>query len=238
MDAMTLRDAKEPSQLGAIGDSRSLSHLAYEALSDYLVDGGLEPGDRLAEVQLANALGVSRGPIRQALQQLAAEGWVEIRPRFGAFVAQRDRKSANDFFLVRHNLEVLAARQAATNRTDDDLAHLRRCIEDARERASAIPEGSSRSEAQARQFHRETSVRFHELIAEATHNDTLRDLLHVLVKKTRWYFTPGVLGHSPRAWREHEELVAALEAGDPAECEAMMDLHMQRTLASYLENLD
>jgi DNA-binding GntR family transcriptional regulator len=59
----------------------------------------------------------------------------------------------------------------------------------------------------------------------------------VLVKKTRWYFTPGVLGHSPRAWREHEELAAAIESGDVAQCTALMNLHMERTLATYLENM-
>lgn len=231
------RETKDAALLGAIGDSRSLSHLAYEALADYLVEGGLEAGDRLAEVQLAKSLGVSRGPIRQALQQLASEGWVEIRPRFGAFVAQRDRKSANDFFSVRQNLEVLAAGQAAENRTEEDLRLLRACVEDAQARALQIPEGESRSGVEARRFHRETSVQFHELIAEATHNDTLRDLLHVLVKKTRWYFTPGVLGHSPRAWAEHTELVAAIESGNAATCAALMGQHMDKTLATYLENM-
>ena len=225
-------------QLGSIGDASSLARMAYEALSDYLVDGPLKAGDRLVEVQLATALGVSRGPIRQALQQLAAEGWVEIRPRVGAFVAHRDRKSAIDFFTVRHNLEVLAAGQAALDRTDEDLVALRECISSAREMANEVFESPGRPGERARQFHREGSVRFHELMAQASHNDTLRDLLHVLVKKTRWYFSPGVLGHSGRAWHEHDELMEALEARDADRARAVMDRHMDNTLASYLENLD
>lgn len=225
-------------RLGNIGEAHSLARMAYEALSDYLVDGGLEPGDRLTEVQLANALGVSRGPIRQALQQLAAEGWVEMRPRMGAFVAQRDRKAANDFFTVRHNLEVLATGQAASARTEEDLAGLRDCIRQAREKGPQVFEGDGRSGERARRFHRDTSVRFHEIIAKASHNSTLSDLLHVLVKKTRWYFTPGVLVHSDRAWNEHENILAALEAGDVETCRSLMDEHMDHTLASYLENMD
>jgi DNA-binding FadR family transcriptional regulator len=153
-------------------------------------------------------------------------------------VAHRDRKAANDFFTVRHNLEVLAAGQAALERSDEDLAELRECIQSARVMASEVFESPGRPGQGARQFHRDTSVRFHELIAQASHNDTLRDLLHVLVKKTRWYFTPGVLGQTDRAWNEHEELLAALEARDAEAARALMDRHMDNTLASYLDNID
>lgn len=221
----------------SIRDNHSLAHLAYESLSNYLVDGGLKAGDRLVEVQLAAALGVSRGPIRQALQQLAAEGWVEIRPRVGAFVAHRDRKAATDFFNVRHALEVLAAGEAAISRTEEDLHLLRECIAETKARAAASGIGPD-SGVRARDFHRDTAIRFHELLAQATHNETLRDLLHVLVKKTRWYFTPGVLGHSDRAWREHQAIYDLVESHDAEGVRVLMDNHMDHTLASYLENIE
>ncbi|MGW3606514.1 GntR family transcriptional regulator [Micromonospora sp. NPDC005161] len=230
-------DDQAPRGLANIGDKSSLANLAYEALSNYLVEGGLAPGDRLVEVQLAKALGVSRGPIRQALQQLAAEGWVEIRPRMGAFVAHRDKKAATDFFAVRHTLEVLAAGEAAQHRTPQDLDQFQVCIASMKLRTATHDEVSHSVDG-AREYHRDGSVRFHEILAQSTHNDTLRDTLHVLVKKTRWYFSPGVLVHSERAWDEHEQIYKLIERQDVGAVRELMDRHMEHTLASYLEEMD
>lgn len=223
--------------LANIGDNNSLADRAYEALSNYLVEGGLSAGDRLVEVQLAKALGVSRGPIREALQQLAAEGWVEIRPRMGAFVAHRDKKAATDFFTVRHALEVLAASEAALHRTSEDLDQLQACIASMKLRAASHDDFSDSAD-RAREYHRDGSVRFHEILAQSTHNNTLRDTLHVLVKKTRWYFSPGVLVHSERAWDEHEQIHKLVERQDVGAVRELMDRHMQHTLEAYLEEMD
>lgn len=221
-------------EMSNIGGDQSLARRAYEELSDYLAEGGLPAGHRLVETQLAEKLGVSRGPIRQALQQLAAEGWVEIRPRLGAYVAHRDKKAAEDFFAVRHVLEVMVAGLAAQHRTEEDLERLRRSLDVAETLSTKLREGHS----DARAFHRDTSVRFHEYLTQAAQNATLRDTLAVLVKKTRWYFAPGVLVHSERAWNEHAEIVEAVERQDVSLSRRLMDRHMDNTLASYLENMD
>jgi DNA-binding GntR family transcriptional regulator len=234
------REDQAINTLNNIGGTDTLARLAHEELATYLAEGGLAAGERLVEAQLAEMLGISRGPIRQALQQLAAEGWVEIRPRLGAYVARRDKKAAEDFFAVRHELEVIAVGLAAAHRTDADLASLRTCLDWADELAAQL--GPAETDADrhrlARAFHRDTSVRFHECLTEASHNETLRDVLRVLVKKTRWYFSPGVLHNSQRAWAEHRELVAAVEKQDVDLARQLMRRHMDNTLASYLENMD
>lgn len=220
-------------QMSNIGGDHSLASRAYEELTDYLAEGGFPAGHRLVETELADMLGVSRGPIRQALQKLAAEGWVEIRPRAGAYVAHRDRKAAEDFFSVRHLLEVKVAGLAAQRRTDDDMRRLRELLTSAEALSSELRGG----ERDARTFHRDTSVRFHETMALASHNATLCDVLGVLVRKTRWYFAPGVLKHSDRAWTEHEQLVDAVERQDVDLSRRLMDRHMDNTLSTYLENM-
>lgn len=226
--------------LNNIGGDNTLARLAYEELSTYLAEGGIATGERLVEAQLAETLGVSRGPIRQALQQLAAEGWVEIRPRQGAYVAHRDKKAAEDFFAVRHELEVMVAGLAAVHRTDADLRRLRACLESADELSAQLGDAEADQDGRrrARAFHRDTSVRFHEYLTEASHNDTLRDVLGVLVKKTRWYFSPGVLHNSQRAWAEHREITEAVEKQKVDLVKRLMHRHMDNTLESYLASMD
>lgn len=230
---------KEPmlARLSNISGDNSLARLAYDAISSMLAEGGVAPGERLVETSLSDALGVSRGPVRQALQQLAAEGWVEIRPRLGAFVAHRDRKAAEDFFLVRQELEVIAAGLAAVARSEGDLVCLRTCISDAEQMSARMGAPIEVDEASARAFHKDTAVKFHEYIAHASRNETLKDVLGLLVKKTRWYFSSGVLCDSQRAWKEHKIILGALEARDAELAKRLMGEHMENTRKTYVEHL-
>jgi DNA-binding GntR family transcriptional regulator len=223
-------------QLADISGTSSLATRAYEEILTRLVDGDFPEGSRLKEGQVAESLGISRGPVRQALQRLALEGWVEIRPRSGAYVGHKDEARARDFFQVRQELEVEAAGLAAVRRTAEDIAALRACLERAEPRTEWMMNPRGEDDA-ARAFHREASSEFHRLVIEASHNQTLVEVLGLLVKKTVWYFTPGALKHSERAWNEHRELVDALERGDVRRSSALMDKHMAHTFDSYLEQL-
>ncbi len=93
-----------------------LRSLVSDELRRLVVTGELPPGSRIVEDRLAERLGVSRNPVREALQALAAEGFVEILPRRGAVVAQITPEQAEDLFDVRTALEPLAARLAARRR--------------------------------------------------------------------------------------------------------------------------
>ena len=87
-----------------------------------IMDGQLAPGERLFEDRLAEQLGVSRNPVREAIRALEGSGLVEVRPRRGAYVSQLDPHQATQLLELRAVIESYAARLAARNRTHADLA--------------------------------------------------------------------------------------------------------------------
>ncbi|MPZ61685.1 MAG: GntR family transcriptional regulator [Propionibacteriales bacterium] len=217
-----------------------LRQQVYETLEALIARNRLEPGQRLVETELAQELGVSRGPIREALQMLAREGWVELRPRHGAYVRKPSLEELEDYFQVRTLLEVEGARLAArgTHSGDDRkerLKELREVVDRFtgvwREHTSDDPK---ELDEEARQFHQEGSQVFHRGIVELTGNQALVDLLEHLGKRTSWYFSPGVLKRSLSAWREHNRLLRAIERGDEERAVEVMRSHMAATRESYL----
>src|SRR3954453_24138824 len=92
-----------------------LRQSVYDALLDLIVSGNLRAGQHLVESELASVLGVSRQPVREALQRLNTEGWVDLRPAQGAFVHEPTEEEADQLLTVRPLLEAEAARLAAAN---------------------------------------------------------------------------------------------------------------------------
>ena len=216
------------------------------ALEQLIIDGRLEPGERLIETELAKRLGVSRGPIREALQMLAREGWVELRPRQGAYVAKPSLNEIVDYFDVRALLEVEVARLAARAIADGPTSTDRKLLDELHDIVqessghwdsfrSQQAEISDDGAEEARKFHRSGSQRFHLALAELAGNNALVDLLERLSKRTRWYFSPRVLERTSGAWKEHDELCKAVAAGDEELAARLMTRHMQATRSSYLK---
>src|ERR1700760_3204277 len=101
-----------------------LRHAVFEAILEMIITRELKPGEHLGEGVLAEPLGVSRQPVREAFQQLQAEGWVDLRPGQGAFVHSPTTKEVNDLLAVRTMLESQSARLAAEARDDGDVGRL------------------------------------------------------------------------------------------------------------------
>jgi DNA-binding GntR family transcriptional regulator len=121
----------------AILDHRTLWQRVHEHLRDEIISGRLIPGTVLHEVALAGSLGVSRGPIREALGRLATEGLVTIRPRRGAVVRALSSEEFIEAYQVREALEMMAVRLAVPKLTAEDLAEMERLIETMALRAEA-----------------------------------------------------------------------------------------------------
>lgn len=218
----------------------------HQALEQLIVNGHLAPGLRLVETELAERLGVSRGPIREALQMLAREGWVELRPRQGTYVAKPTLDELIDYFDVRALLEIetarLAARSVSGDRTPEQeslLTDLEDVVIRSTKYAQRIEqEGADLDPAfaeDARRFHREGSQHFHQGVAKLAGNAALVDLLARLSKRTRWYFSPRILERTVRAWEEHEALRAAIAKGDEEEAASVMTEHMHSTRQTFLK---
>ncbi|MFC7404662.1 GntR family transcriptional regulator [Georgenia alba] len=187
----------------------------YEHIREAIVRGELAPGEALGEVALARRFGTSRTPVREALHRLEIEAIVERTSR-GVRVRVSSPEEILDIYEVRITLESSAAKLAATRATDLDRVRLRA----AQESMAAV--GDSPVERA------DTNRVFHEAIWQASHSPTLVDLLHRLnVHLIRYPST--TLAHGDR-WaevlREHEELLAAIDARDADLAHRIAEAHM------------
>ena len=187
------------------------------------------PGDRLGEVELADRLGVSRTPVREALQRLAADGLVEIVPRRGARVVELTTDELEHIFELRARVEGMAARRAADSITDDELDHLEALAEQIA--LFALPGPSQDLDTVY-----ELNARFHEGLAAASRSSTVAatidGLFHtVAVLRTLSGFDADAVR---RSVAHHLEIVAALRARDGAWAESVMRSHLYNARASVL----
>jgi DNA-binding GntR family transcriptional regulator len=199
-----------------------------EQLEDFIIYGILPQGHHLVESRLARQLGVSRIPLREALQRLSQDGWVDLRPRQGAFVHRPTAKEVDDVFAVRTLVEFEAARLAAQNATDDSVQRLRELLE-----AGAETVGSDDERALLR-----ANESFHGYVTEMADNRALTDIAALFGKRIRWYFATVVTARSPHSWEEHSELVDAIAARDPQRAAEVMQRHIDQTRNAYHEYLE
>lgn len=177
-----------------------------EVLEDDIVAGRIKPGDRLDEQSLAGRFGVSRTPIREALRQLAAAGFVEIRPHRGAVVSAPDPYRMMEMFEVMAELEAMSARLAARRLTDAAEAELARTLK-ACERAARGGDTDS--------YYRENEL-FHRALYAAGGNRFLAEQATALHKRLAPYrrLQLRVRNRMRISQVEHQAIVAAIRAGD------------------------
>src|SRR5947209_20169009 len=113
----------------ALLENLTLWQRVYAYLREEILSERLQPGTELQEVALSEELGVSRGPIREAIGRLAAEGLVTVRPRRGALVRSLSKDEFLELYQVREALEMMAVRLAVPRLTEDVLARLQELIE-------------------------------------------------------------------------------------------------------------
>lgn len=176
---------------------------AYELILDAIDTGTYKPGSRLVESELAERFGVSRTPIREALQRLETQSLL-TRDGRSLIVASLDHSQLSELYVVRGALEGLAAREAARHATPEELAVLRDMLESDR-KLVGDPDAMSRA-----------NRRFHKQIHLASHNRFLvqqLDLVHrsmALLAST----SIAVAGRPTDTLEEHERIVRAIESGD------------------------
>lgn len=169
-----------------------------------ILAGRLAPGDRLVEDRLADELGVSRNPVREALRMLQSEGYVEIVPRRGASVAQLTAEEGHDLLEVRGPLEALAARLAARRITADGIEALR----DVHRRGTAAAAQGQLDDLPP------LNTEFHAGIVAAAGNVYLADFIRSLRDKIQWVYAADVKARAAESWKEHGELLEAIAQGD------------------------
>jgi DNA-binding GntR family transcriptional regulator len=195
-------------------------------LQELIISRQLQPGQHLVESELAELLGVSRQPIREALQLLSSEGWIDLSPGYGAFVHAPTDLEADQLLAVRVVLEVEAARLAAEHAGTEGVARLRQLCA-AGEASLALDDIDGMVSANAA---------LHRLITELSGNQVLVDFVSQVDRRVRWYYTPIARHRGKKSWQEHAKLVDAIERGDGTTASKIMHEHTERTRLSYLDH--
>lgn len=200
-----------------------LRERVYEALLELITTRALRPGQHLVESELAGHLGVSRQPVREALQRLNTEGWVDLRPAQGAFVHEPTEEEADQLLSVRTLLEAEAARLAAANAGRPGIKALEELCSQG-ERAVAADDVDL---AVA------TNAAFHAKVMELAGNVVLSELAAQVDRRVRWYYTPVARQRGTRSWIEHRELIAAIASRDEQRATEVMRAHTEHTRQTY-----
>ncbi|WP_345622269.1 GntR family transcriptional regulator [Streptomyces ziwulingensis] len=194
----------------------SLRQRAYDVLRRRIVEGELQPGERLVERDLAAELEVSRIPLREALRLLEADGLVLLVPHRGALVAPFTPADVRDLFDVRESLESLAARLAAARAGAPGLARLAARLDSAR-----VATGAGDRDAIAA-----ANAGFHTDIVELADNPLLTGMMRPLEARTHWLFRLTAQRDPARQCTEHERLYEAIAAGDTDRAAALAHEHV------------
>lgn len=196
-----------------------LRDVVFNTLRRAILKGELKPGERLMEIALAERLGVSRTPIREAMRKLELEGLVVMIPRRGAQVANITEKDLNDVLEVRIALENLAIEKACKCMTEEQMAKLWVA---AREFERTMAEGNLVRLAEA-------DVAFHEIIYQAADNVRLNQVLNNLREQIYRYRVEYLKDEETRnvLVKEHEELYRAIKERDVAKAQSISFQHIE-----------
>ena len=206
-----------------------LRDVVFNTLRQAILKGELEPGERLMEIQLADRLGVSRTPIREAIRKLELEGLVLMIPRKGAEVEKKKKKSLRDVLEVRRSMEELAIELACQRMTEeeiDDLDMARKAFSDAVARKDMM-------------LMAETDEAYHDIIYKGTCNSRLVQIINNLREQMYRYRLEYIkdADKHPILLIEHENIFRAVKARHVAEAKAAMREHIDNQEITVSQNI-
>lgn len=203
-----------------IQNHRPLREIVYEELKMQILTGKIVPGTRMMEVELAEDMGVSRTPIREAIRKLEKDGLVTIEPRKGAYASQISTDDMVDILEVRQNMEGLAAFFAASRMRPEQL-HVLREVEEAYNKA--VEEGNTADMIRY-------DSKFHRLIVESSNNKTLIKMveqLQEMVLRFRYIYYDD-FKRAEKMPEEHQMIVDAIAKNNSEAARDAADLHIDR----------
>jgi DNA-binding GntR family transcriptional regulator len=209
MSAMSLARAAERSH-------QPLRNVVADEIRQLILDGSLRPGERLTEDRLAEQLGVSRNPVREAIRVLETEGLLEVFAHRGASVASLSAQHAENLFDVRLALEPLGARLAARSPSAEGIARMKQILLEVEEH----PADHSRDALS------DLHTELHSIVFEMTENPYLTAIALPMIKRGQWLLRQYSRLENPSAWAEHHALIAAIEEGDEDFAEVVARHHV------------
>ena len=203
----------------------------FNTLRERILKGVYKPGERLMEIHLADQLGVSRTPIREAIRMLELEGLVKMVPRKGAQVAKISKEDLQDVLEVRKALDTLSVKLACERITEDEIKLLNNAE---REFEKALASKDVREIAEA-------DVAFHDVIHSATKNGRLKSMISNLAERIYRYRFEYIKQQSDGGkmlMLEHREIMRCIESRDAESAVKATEIHIDNQEISISEQLD
>jgi DNA-binding GntR family transcriptional regulator len=212
-------------------DNPNLRSQTYKILKNMIITREILPGKKISEETLAQEIGVSRTPIREALFRLEHEGIVKIIPRRGAFVVKQSKENIIEILQVREVLEALIVRLVTPLLEESDIRELRSCLEKLR----ATPE----EERHVIEY-TDSELEFHDLLRKKCPNQMLRRMMEMVnarlqIIRLRTVVLPG---RAQKTLDEHAAILEMIEKGNAEEAELLMRRHVISVRTMALENID
>jgi len=207
---------------------RPLRDVVFDCLREAIISGTLRPGERLMEIQLAEEMGVSRTPVREAIRKLELEGLVVIAARRGAYVSDISIKDISNVFEIRAALEGLAASLAAERISEKEL--------DEMERVLALASGEEAGDVEEL-IRRDNQ--FHTLIYQASRNERLVNILSNLQEQVDRFraISLATPGRGREAMAEHQKIAEAIAGRNAEEALSLGQQHVENAETALLATL-
>lgn len=207
-----------------------LREVVCETLRDAIRTGVLKPGERLMEIQLAEELGVSRTPVREAIRKLELEGYVIMMPRRGTYVANLSIRDVNEVFEIRTSLDSLASGLAAERITSEELERLERML---------VLIGEYIEENDMDKIV-ETDTEFHDLLYQASRNTRLVGIIYNLREQLTRFRTTSMAypGRLKETLEEHTRIVEAIAQGNVKLAQKAAEAHMEKSEHTLLVSME
>lgn len=214
-------------QFQAIKERRSLSDMVVDAIFERIVSGDIRPGERLNEVRIAAQMGISRAPVREAIQQLRQKGLVVVVPGRGPSVIELTLAQVSDLYAVRLALEQLAIGSLSKERCEKLAADL-----------AAIMKSQKRNAASRRvAMVVDDDIRFHQAIVEASQNQVLNDVYKTLIAKVRMILAMDKSGfvNLEDVAEGHSDIIEAIKTADLDKAQFLLGEHITESIG-VIEN--
>lgn len=200
----------------AIEKRKTLKEQIVDSIKEAIAVGELKPGEKICETKLADELGISRTPLREAIQILESEGFLKVMPRRGAIVSEFSKKDIKDIYEIKAALEGLAARLATKNMSDAAIDKL----EEINDQLKSMTFSNEKSVGRFFKVHNQ----FHDVFLKASDNERLYQLnCHLMEPFKRFRLTSlAIEGRFSQAVKTHEEIIQVFRERNAEKAEELV----------------
>lgn len=215
-------------RLYKINDHELLRDRIYNILKNKIIDGDLEEGTKITESEVANLLGVSKTPVREALKSLAENGFITIQKNKRMIIAKILLKDIKEVYQLRGVLDELGARLAAERITQEDFVKFEDII-------NKMEKYARKKDIKA---YSNYANKFHGLIMQLSDNKHLETIINNLREKTDRYRIKSIKleGRLKESLKEHKEILKALIEKEPKQISKLCQKHINNALSNILKN--